>query len=226
MSPEFINIGGTAINDKVRLALLQIETHVTILLNNESLNEESEDLNHSKLDLLPGQLFDLSVKKIARHHLLDASIVCAEGSVSFLPHPSLPVIRKASPKIDDYTHGCTEEVSFYGNLYNVTLNSALPLNSILNDEMSVLISKLICVAFDALQVYERVGKKSEAGSSLFSIPFRKFSFQHNSSKAQQTDWPMAQTYALNAAAVLVKDIAVQRQLFRDQRNECHDWRSV
>ena len=200
-SPEHMDIGGMASNDKVRVALLLLKTSATILRNNENLIEESGD--HSRLDLNPDQLFDYGINKCAQHHLVDASVVRVEGSVTFLPHMSLPVTQEASPRFDESTHGCSKEVSFYAKISKVALRSAIPLNSRLNDEKSVFVSTVLCIAFDDLNICERFGKKLGAGPSLFSVPVHKFFFQPEYSKSQNMGWPMTQTYTLYAVADLV-----------------------
>lgn len=225
-SPENVNIGGIASNDKVRVALLQLETSATILRNNENLIEESGD--HSHLDLNPDQLFDFGINKCAQHHLVEASIVRVEGSVTFLPHTSLPVKHEASPRFDESTHGCCHEVSFCAKISKVALKSAIPLNSRLNDEMSVFVSKVIRVDFDDLNICERFGKTLEAGPSLFSVPVHKFFFQPDYSKSQNMGWPMTQTYALYAVADLVTILESKgrfcmteyRNITTGERTEC------
>jgi hypothetical protein len=181
---DIIGDSNTTGNDTVRVALFQTETHVRILLNRESLDEESGDRNHSTIDLLPGELFHQTVNKCTRYHLLDASIGRAEGSVTFTPHPSLPVIHERLSKVE-------EEISFYGKFSNVTLTTALPLKSRMNTEISVMISKCMQVAFDSLTVYECVGKTSATESSTMSISVHKLVF------AQQMDWPMERIFALD-----------------------------
>ena len=201
-SSEMDIIGGsnTTGNDTVRFALFQTETHVRILLNRESLEEEPTDRNHPTIDLLPKELFHLTVKKCTRYHLLDASIGRAEGSVTFIPHPSLPVIRDVLPPNVD------EEISFYGKFSNVTLTSALPLKSQLNTEISVMISKAMYVDFDSLTVYECVGKISATG--VHKLVF-----------AQQMDWPMERIFALDMLVNFAKIVQCKCSVsMTDERN--------
>mmetsp|Transcript_12717 Transcript_12717/g.27637 ORF Transcript_12717/g.27637 Transcript_12717/m.27637 type:complete len:942 (-) Transcript_12717:4-2829(-) len=204
------NIGGAATSsDRVRVALLQGETSVTILRNESSLGEESDlsmDCVNSNLHQ-PSQLFDSEVKKCGQHHLIQATVAHSEGSVTFYPHSSLPVIDEASPNINvDIISGRDQEVSLYGKVAKLAFESAVPLNSSRTDSVTppILVSKAMRSTFDSLNIYERYAKRAVIGPSLFSIPVHQFSFCPNSTDTHHNGWPMAQTYALYAAADLVQ----------------------
>ncbi|KAL3827066.1 hypothetical protein ACHAXA_007573 [Cyclostephanos tholiformis] len=201
-----VDDGDITNDEKVRVALLQMGTNVTILSNREYNNGESCDLDYSNFDVnLPDQLFDIGVKKCAQHHLFDASVARFEGSVTFQPHLTLPVTGEASPGFDQSTRrGCSQEVTFYAKMSKVLLKSAFPSNSRLNNKRSVFISKVISVTFDTLNICERFGQKLERGPSLLTVPVHKFSFQPDFFESEETGWPMARTYALYAVADLVK----------------------
>ena len=204
--PGIVNDSDATGDEKVRVALLQMDTNVTILRSRDNNNEESCDLDYSNFDVnIPDQLFDIGVKKCAQHHLFDASVARIEGSVTFLPHLTLPVKYEASPGFDEKTtRGCSQEVTFYVKISKVSLKSAIPPKSRLNNERTFFISKVIKVAFDALKICERFSQRFEQGPSLLSIPVHEFFFQPDFFESEETGLPMAQTYALYAVADLVK----------------------
>merc|ERR1719203_1712593 len=86
--------------------------------------------------------------------------------------------------------------------------------------LPILVSKAMHATFDSLNIYERYAKKAVIGLGLFSIPVHQFSFRPNFADTHHNGWPMAQTYALYAAADLVQILQCRGSFCRvEERND-------
>ncbi|KAL7552645.1 hypothetical protein ACHAWF_015872 [Thalassiosira exigua] len=165
--------GGTQTTDRVRLALLQGETHTTIIMGEGRLQEEPVPTIDFNSDLRPGQLFDCEAIDCSQHYRIEATVAHAEGSVTFHPHPSLPVV-------DDPLLGLAQqnqETSFFGTMAKLSFKSVIPLSRSRVGSVArpTHASKAVSAAFEELNIFERFSKKAEMVERLLSIPVHDLS---------------------------------------------------
>jgi hypothetical protein len=89
----------------------------------------------------------------------------AEGSVTFFPHPSLPVTENFVSTSNGHISR-TSTVSYCGIFSNVGFLSAVPQKLTPSSTISSHLTKAFYVSFRSLNVYERFNKLSEIDSPI------------------------------------------------------------
>ena len=190
--------GNVEDNGTVRLSLLSGYTSATVL-RTDGIAHRSGSYDNSGLRL-PDQLFEYEANRCHDHFLVEVTVAPAEASVTFCPHPSLPVIGNPSDAPSK-----SQGTTFYASAPKLTLKSINPLKTpTLNSTTNLLTSMAMCIKFDKLNIHELSSTISETSCSLLSIPVNEICFRHNFSDSSHKGWPMEQTLASRAAANLVK----------------------
>lgn len=145
-------------DDRVRIAIVQENATIDITRHDRGCDIGSPTLKSNDVD--PYELFRSRLRTYGALFLIENKASRAEASVTFLPHPSLPIFEHNKSKQP-------KEVSFYIQAITFGLQTVTPSKTPrAQSEEPTSLTKAMIITFGQVSMFERAGNRNDTVSLL------------------------------------------------------------